>query len=185
MAIFIGCCTSAGLAQLPAVADTLVRFIGAMGATKSPATIPRYVSSVATLDRAALLVSRLIPWGSLREVQAWQAAGKVETGFLIRSVGKADAIGGPLDPGDVARIFKQIALAAGIPAQEAARISVHSSRVGAAQDMVRLGVELPAVMQAGGWRGSVRCRASGHALAGDEAIAKSEKCARRIAGGCP
>jgi len=33
-----------------------------------------------------------------------------------------------------------------------AGISGHSSRVGAAQDMVRHGVELPAVMQAGGWR---------------------------------
>jgi hypothetical protein len=52
----------------------------------------------------------------------------------------------------VARIFKRMALAAGLSAAEAARVSGHSSRVGAAQDMVRYGVELPAVMQAGGWR---------------------------------
>jgi hypothetical protein len=45
-----------------------------------------------------------------------------------------------------------MALAAGIAPQEAARILGHSSRVGAAQDTVRLGVELPAVMQAGGWK---------------------------------
>lgn len=36
--------------------------------------------------------------------------------------------------------------------EEVARISGHSSRVGAAQDMVRHGVDLPAVMQAGRWR---------------------------------
>jgi hypothetical protein len=66
-------------------------------------------------------------------------------------VGKAGAVGEAIDPGDVARIFKQMALAAGIAPQDAARISGHSSRVGAAQDMVRHGVELPAVMQAGGW----------------------------------
>ena len=32
------------------------------------------------------------------------------------------------------------------------QISGHSSRVGAAQDMVQFGVELPAIMQAGGWK---------------------------------
>ncbi len=31
-------------------------------------------------------------------------------------------------------------------------ISLHSSRVGAAQDMVERGIGLPAVMQAGGWK---------------------------------
>ena len=67
-------------------------------------------------------------------------------------MGKAGAIGGALDAGDIARIFKRLALAAGLTAEEAARVSGHSSRVGAAQDMVRHGVELPAVMQAGGWR---------------------------------
>ena len=53
VAFFTRWCASAGLAPLPAVADTLVRFIDAMGVTKSPATIRRYVSSVATFHRAA------------------------------------------------------------------------------------------------------------------------------------
>ncbi len=66
-------------------------------------------------------------------------------------MGKAGAIGGPLDPGDVARVFKAMATAAGLDAAVVAAISGHSSRVGAAQDQVRHGVELPAVMQAGGW----------------------------------
>ena len=69
-------------------------------------------------------------------------------GKLFRSVGKGGRIGGPLDPGDVARVFKAMATAAGV----VAAISGHSSRVGAAQDQVRYGVELPAVMQSGGWK---------------------------------
>ena len=58
----------------------------------------------------------------------------------------------PLDPGDIARVFKGMATAAELGPTHKAGISGHSSRVGAAQDMVRHGVELPAVMQAGGWK---------------------------------
>ncbi len=44
--------------------------------------------------------------------------------------------------------FKQ----AGLSAADAARISGHSTRVGAAQDMLRYGETLPAIMQAGRWQ---------------------------------
>lgn len=70
---------------------------------------------------------------------------------MFRAVGKSGAVGEPLDPGDVARMFKAMAASAGIAPKLVASISGHSSRVGAAQDQVRHGVELPAVMQAGGW----------------------------------
>ena len=51
----------------------------------------------------------------------------------------------------VTRILKRVAVAAGLPAASIARLSGHSMRVRAAQDMIasRLGV-LP-IMQAGGW----------------------------------
>ena len=251
VAIFTGWCAAAGLTPLPAAADALVRFIDAMSATKSPATIRRYVSSVATFHRAAKLPSptealevklalkrlhrekgraqaqaapltrhliermleaastnnrglrnrallavaydtlcrrselaaldradlevgpqgdgtlairrsktdqegvgmvRYLAADTIREVQAWLAASKIEDGSLFRSVSKGGTIGGAIDSGDVPRIFKAMALAAGVAPQDVARISGHSSRVGAAQDMVRHGVELPAVMQAGGWK---------------------------------
>ena len=58
-----------------------------------------------------------------------------------------------LDAGEVARVFKGMAAAAGVPADQVARISAHSSRIGAAQDMAASGrIELPAIMQAGGWK---------------------------------
>jgi hypothetical protein len=87
----------------------------------------------------------------MRHVAAWIAASGHADGALFRAVGKAGTIGGRLDPGDVARVFKAMAEAAGIAPALIAEISGHSSRVGAAQDQVRHGVELPAVMQAGGW----------------------------------
>ena len=252
VAIFTGWCAAGGLVALPATPDTLTTFVDAMAGAKAPATIRRYVSSIATFHRAAQLpnpaetiqvtlalkrmhrakgrsqlqaapltrnlVERMLlraagadpralrnrallgvaydtlyrrselvrlaradlgtaPAGdgsitvqrsktdqegvgmvrylaadTMRDLVAWLIMAMIEEGPLFRTVSKTGVIGGPLDAGDVSRIFKLMALAAGIPPQEAARISGHSSRVGAAQDMVQHCVELPAVMQAGGWR---------------------------------
>ena len=63
-------------------------------------------------------------------------------------------MGEALDSGDVARIFKAISQAARLTAEEIAGISGHSTRVGAAQDMVRCGVDLVGAMQAGRWKTS-------------------------------
>ncbi len=94
---------------------------------------------------------RYLAADTMRAVYSWLKAAGHDEGALFRSVGKAGAVGGPLDTGDVARVFKEMARAAGLDAAVVAAISGHSSRVGAAQDQVRHGVELPAVMQAGGW----------------------------------
>ncbi len=56
-------------------------------------------------------------------------------------------------PARSSRVFKGMAAAAGVPADQVARISAHSSRIGAAQDMAASDrIELPAIMQAGGWK---------------------------------
>ena len=52
----------------------------------------------------------------------------------------------------VPRIFKGMAREAGLPAGLADRLSGHSTRVGAAQDMVAAGIGLPAILQAGRWK---------------------------------
>lgn len=53
----------------------------------------------------------------------------------------------PLAVREVARIFKRVARRAGIEGS----LSGHSARVGGAQDMVRAGLDLPAIMQKGRW----------------------------------
>jgi site-specific recombinase XerD len=93
-----------------------------------------------------------IPADAMRYVQAWIDAAGIKNGPLFRSVLKGNRIGGALDPGDVARAFKLMARRAGLSAEETARISGHSTRVGAAQDMLRYGEGLPGVMQAGRWK---------------------------------
>ena len=51
--IFTAWCSDAGATALPAVAATVAAFIDAMAALKAPATVRRYVSSIATFHRAA------------------------------------------------------------------------------------------------------------------------------------
>lgn len=250
-AVFTGWCLEAGLTALPALPSTVAAFVDGIGPLKAPATVQRYVSSIATFHRGARLPNpcedelvrlalkrlhrgrgraqaqatpltrdlvdrmldaagtglrglrnrallavaydslcrrselvavqyrdleggsqgdgtlairrsktdqegrgsvRYLAADTMRAVQAWLDAGGVREGALFRAVGKGGTLGGPLDAGDVARLFKAMAVTVGLDRGVVAGISGHSSRVGAAQDQVRYGVELPAVMQAGGWK---------------------------------
>jgi len=250
VAIFTGWCATEDRQALPAAADTVAAFIDAMAASKAPATVRRYVSSVATFHRAAavanpcetltvklalkrmhrergraqaqaapltdVLVARMLAAAgstlrdrrnkalltlgyvtlcrrselvallredleiesdgfgtvtirrskadqegegaiaavtpdAMRHVRAWIDAAGIESGPLFRGVLKGGRVAGALDAGDVARIFKAMAGKAGLTTEEAAQISGHSTRIGASQDMVRYGAELPAIMQAGRW----------------------------------
>jgi hypothetical protein len=76
----------------------------------------------------------------------------VTSGPLFRGIAKGDRVAERLSTAAVSALFKAMATAAGAAADEAGRISGHSSRVGAAQDMARHGLELPAIMQSGGWK---------------------------------
>ena len=89
---------------------------------------------------------------SLELVRAWLGRAGIADGRLFRSVGKGGRVGGPLPPGQVPRIFKAMARAADLPPAAVAGLSGHSTRVGAAQDMIGAGIELPAILQAGRWK---------------------------------
>ncbi len=228
-AVFTGWCAAAGLASLPAEPDTIAAFVDAMGDVKTPATVRRYVASIAACHRAARLPNpcgdnavpgaeaavpcqgacqaqaapltrdrvetmlaaagdgpralrnrallavaydslcrrselvalqrrdveeaphgdgtltlrrsktdaegrgtmRYLAADTMRALRDWLDAARHTYGALFRAVGKGGAVGGPLDPGDIARVFKQMA-AAGDGPEAVARVSGHSSRVGAA-----------------------------------------------------
>ena len=74
-------------------------------------------------------------------------------GPLFRSVRKDGAVGGRLDASQVPRIYRAMARRAGLsPSRIVRRLSGHSPRVGAAQDMIASGVGIAAIMQAGRWK---------------------------------
>jgi integrase len=94
-----------------------------------------------------------IPADAMRHLMKWISAARITDGALFRAVRHhGSGVGGPLDPADVARIFKAMARAARLPADLSPRISGHSVRIGAAQDALRYKESLAAIMQAGRWK---------------------------------
>jgi len=95
---------------------------------------------------------RFLAHDTVEAIQAWIRAAKLDEGALFRAVRLGDRINGRLDAGDVARIVKRRALAASVEAKLVKALSGHSSRVGAAQDLVAADLGVAEVMQAGGWK---------------------------------
>ena len=251
LAVFAAWCRGRGVAALPAEPGTLAAFVDAMAATRAPATVRRYLASVAVTHRAAghlgttravpvrLAIKRMYRRRGRRQAQApgltwplrrrlfeaagdrlidlrnralmgvaydamlrrselvalrvsdlepdrhggatllvrwsktdpeghgavaylardtmglvrdWLARSGVADGALFRSVAKGGRLGAGLHASQVPRIFKAMARRAGLPADVSDALSGHSARVGAAQDMVAAGIELPAILQAGRWK---------------------------------
>ena len=85
-------------------------------------------------------------------VKTWLEAGGIDGGHLFRSVRKDGTVGETLDASQVPRIYKRMARHAGIPADVVETLAGHSTRVGAVQDMIACGIELPAILQSGRWK---------------------------------
>lgn len=105
-------------------------------------------------DQAGAGMARYLARDTVALVRHWlDAAGIGTSGLLFRAVLKGNRLGEALHPAEVSRVFKGMARAAGFSGDEVSRISAHSSRVGAAQDMAASDrIEMPAIMQAGGWK---------------------------------
>jgi integrase len=97
--------------------------------------------------RAAYLSRETVKW-----LKVWlEHSGIAEGPIFRRLIGKAQ-IGGPLNPGSIAPIFKRVAQWIGMPARFVTEVSGHSTRVGASQDLTALNIDLAAITQAGGWK---------------------------------
>ena len=250
LAIYAAWCGARGVPALPARAETLAAFVDAMASERAPATVRRYVASIAAAHRAMGLekttrsepvrraLARMhrrkgrrqaqakgLTWALLERlmdatgdtlidarnrallavaydtllrrgelvalqvadiveeadgaatvlvrrsktdaqgrgatlylapdsvalVRAWRERSAVTEGRLFRSLNRG-ALGERLDASQVPRIFKTMAERAGLPGDVVERISGHSTRVGAAQDMVAEGIGMPAILDAGRWK---------------------------------
>ena len=88
---------------------------------------------------------------TVKHVREWLDRSAVRTGKIFHALPNG-SVGRPLDAKEVPRIYKEMARSAGLSAQEVETISGHSTRVGAAQDMVAEGIGVAAIMQAGRWK---------------------------------
>ena len=262
LGIYTAWCAGQGRAALPAGPDTIAAFVDAMAATRAPATVRRYVASIAVAHRAigcaktvaspavklalqrmhrgkgrrqaqalgltwplrerlleaagdrlidarnrallavaydtllrrseltALQVSDLIvettgaatvlvrngktdaegrgaelylARDSVAIVHEWLVRSGVGDGRLFRSLRRGE-LGEALDPSQIPRIYKAMARRAGLEAEAVDRLSGHSTRVGATQDMIAYGLELPAILQAGRWKSTAMVNRYGERL---------------------
>jgi integrase len=97
--------------------------------------------------RVAYLSRETVRW-----LKVWLEHAGISEGAVFRRLVGQSQIGGPLNPGSVAPIFKRVAQWIGMPARFVAQVSGHSTRVGATQDLAALDVDLAAITQAGGWK---------------------------------
>ena len=97
--------------------------------------------------RSAYLSRETVRW-----LKIWLEHAGINEGTLFRRLIGQNHIDGPLNPGSIAPIFKRVAQWIGMPARHVDRVSGHSTRVGATQDLAALDIDLAAITQAGGWR---------------------------------
>jgi integrase len=85
-------------------------------------------------------------------LNAWLDEALISEGYLFRRVLSTGAVGeSPLTDHEVARIFKRLAGRVGTNL-DAAGIAGHSTRIGAAHDLVEAGFDVAAIANAGGWK---------------------------------
>jgi integrase len=89
---------------------------------------------------------------TVRWLKVWLEHAEVEEGAVFRRLVGKDHIGAALNPGSIALIFKRVGQWIGMPARFVEHVSGHSTRVGAAQDLAELDIDLAAITQAGGWK---------------------------------
>jgi integrase len=97
--------------------------------------------------RVAYLSRETVKW-----LKVWLEQSGIAEGPVFRRLIGQNQVGGSLNPGSIAPIFKRVAQWIGMPARVVRRISGHSTRVGATQDLAALDIDLAAIAQAGGWK---------------------------------
>lgn len=89
---------------------------------------------------------------ALMHLHRWLGAANLDSGPIFRGIRGTQLMPDALHPYSVARVLKDLARDASLDKALIAKLSGHSMRVGAAQDMAAAGIDLGAIMHAGGWK---------------------------------
>jgi site-specific recombinase XerD len=88
---------------------------------------------------------------TMRLLRDWITQAGIKEGAVFVRVLGPSSVGSSLTPQCVMSVFRKVGQWIGLDKEECRRISGHSARVGAAQDLLALNIDLAAVMQAGRW----------------------------------
>ena len=86
-----------------------------------------------------------------KAITEWLNKSQIKSGLLFRGVDRANRPNEKLDTSQLAKIYKKLAKKAEFNEEEIRGISGHSTRVGAAQDLLLSGASLPMIMNKGRW----------------------------------
>jgi integrase len=89
---------------------------------------------------------------TMRLLEEWLRASQLKSGPLFARVVGRDGIGDAVSAQIVTAVLRKVGQWIGLDRKEWERISGHSARVGAAQDLLALNIDMASVMQAGRWR---------------------------------
>ncbi len=113
---------------------------------------------------------------TMRLVAAWLEASQLKSGPIFARVVGSDGIADPLTAQIVSAVLRKVGQWIGLPKEEWQKISGHSCRVGAAQDLLALNIDLASAMQAGRWRDTrMPMRYGENVLASRGAMARAAK----------
>jgi integrase len=113
---------------------------------------------------------------TMRLLREWIAQAGIKTGAIFVRVHDPTSVGDPLTAQNVSAVFRKVGKWIGLEREEWERLSGHSARVGAAQDLLALNIDLSSVMQAGRWRDTrMPMRYGEKILAGRSAMARAAK----------
>jgi integrase len=113
---------------------------------------------------------------TMRLVSIWLKESGLKAGPVFVRVHGAVGVGAALTAQNVMTILRKVGKWIGLDKEEWEKISGHSARVGAAQDLLALNMDLPSVMQAGRWTDTrMPMRYGEKVLAGRGAMARAAK----------
>ena len=88
---------------------------------------------------------------SQQAILTWIEASNIATGKIFRGIKRGQIITEDLSSAQINRIYKSIAARSSTDESLVKQISGHSTRIGAAQDLLNTGASLPMIMQRGRW----------------------------------
>jgi integrase len=91
---------------------------------------------------------------TIRWLRIWLESATIKDGALFRRLVGRKRVDGRLHADIIADIYKRVARWIGMAAKQVSNVSGHSVRVGAAQDLLALDIDLGSIMQAGRWKSS-------------------------------
>lgn len=89
---------------------------------------------------------------TIKWLRLWLDSAVISEGAIFRRLVGQNRVGERLHADIIADIYKRVARWIQMPAKQVARVSGHSIRIGATQDLLALNIDLGSVMQAGRWK---------------------------------